>query len=66
MFERHPGRPLYWYWFAEFLLDYYTDRTDEARTALEKADDPTASGWTVPPVNLERLRQRLAPEPAAQ
>lgn len=66
MLERHPERPLYWYWYAEFLLDYYTDRFGEARSALDKAAVPSDSGWAVPAEDLHQLRRRLGPEPVAQ
>ncbi|MHC4519693.1 MAG: tetratricopeptide repeat protein [Planctomycetota bacterium] len=66
MLERHPERPLYWYWYAEFLLDYYTERLDEARAALDRAASPSDSGWAVPAEDLHKLRQQLEPEPVAQ
>jgi len=66
MFELHPERGLYWYWYTQFLLDYYTDRAEEARTALDKAAIPSDSGWSVSADDLDQLRQRLNPEPATQ
>jgi predicted Zn-dependent protease len=65
MLERHPERPLYWYWYAEFLLDYHTERVEEARVALEKAATPATSGWAVRSDDLQSLHKRLAPEPVA-
>ena len=59
MFERHPERALYWYWYAQFLLDYYPDRTEEAQTALKNAEDTTDADWSVPPEDLDGLKARL-------
>ena len=61
MFDRHPERYRYWYWYAEFLADYHPDRIDEARTALEKAASlPDGDrNWSVPAADLTELEARL-------
>jgi pentatricopeptide repeat protein len=66
MLQRHPERPLYWYWYAEFLLDYFTDRADEARIALDRARESATSSWAVPPEDLKGLQQRLNLESTSQ
>ena len=59
MFERHPERARYWYWYAEFLIDYCPDRVEEALAALEKAEDTTDAVWSAPADDLAELKARL-------
>jgi pentatricopeptide repeat protein len=66
MLARHPERPLYWYWYAQFLLDYFPNRTEEAAAAAEQAMAPSDSDWSVSHEDLRELEARLTAEPVAQ
>jgi len=66
MLARHPERPLYWYWYAQFLLDYFPNRTEEAAAAAEQAMAPSDSDWSVSHEDLRELEARLTAEPIAQ
>ncbi|MBN1360750.1 MAG: tetratricopeptide repeat protein [Sedimentisphaerales bacterium] len=61
MLDRHPERPRYWYWYAQYLADYCPDRIDEALSALDESDSrPDADpAWSVPAADLAKLRTRL-------
>jgi pentatricopeptide repeat protein len=65
MLERHPERPLYWYWYAEFLLDYFPDRIEEASAAAKQAIAPSDSDWSVSLEDVRALEARLVREPVA-
>ena len=55
----HPDRPRYWYWYAKHLHEYYPDREDEIREALEKAESADGQGWSVSIDEIEQLRQEF-------
>ncbi len=61
MLNRHPERPRYWYWYAEFLADHHPERADEALAALEKSASSTGAGrnWSVSDADLDKLQTRL-------
>jgi tetratricopeptide (TPR) repeat protein len=66
MLRLHPDRPKYWCWYAEFLLDYFADRVEEARLALQKAEAATDRRWSASADEIHRLQERLDPtEPAS-
>ena len=53
MLTQHPEKAKYWYWFAQYLLDFHTERLPEAQAALQKASDPNA----VSPVDADELSE---------
>ncbi|MEJ2648450.1 MAG: tetratricopeptide repeat protein [Sedimentisphaerales bacterium] len=57
--EEFPERNRYWFWYAEFLVDYLPERIDEAKDALEKASSNPDAKWFVPPEDLEELQQKI-------
>lgn len=59
MLRLHSERPKYWCWYAEFLLDYFPDRAEEARLALQKAEDAADKRWSTPADEIRKLRERL-------
>ena len=59
MLEMHPDRPLYWFWYAEFLVDYFPDKTEEAREALEKAKTAPGKRWPVKDQELKELLEKI-------
>lgn len=61
MLDRHPERPRYWYWYAQFLMDYHPDRIDRVRAALAKATGMPGADpdWSVPDADLHDLQFRL-------
>ncbi|MGE5297445.1 MAG: tetratricopeptide repeat protein, partial [Solirubrobacterales bacterium] len=59
MLRLHPDRGRYWYWYAEFLLDYFPQRQDETRLTLEKAEAARDKEWAVSPEEIRQLRERL-------
>ncbi len=59
MLRLHPDRPRYWCWYAEFLLDYFPERAEEARLALQKAETPADKRWSASPDEIRKLRERL-------
>jgi len=59
MLEMHPDRPLYWFWYAEFLVDYFPDRIEEARKALEKAKAASDKRWPVKDQELNELLEKI-------
>jgi tetratricopeptide (TPR) repeat protein len=58
MLTRHPERAKYWYWFAQYLVDYRSERLPEVEAALQKAADPNAV-WPVDPNDLAALQERI-------
>lgn len=58
MLKDHPDRALYWFWYAEFLVDCQYGRIDQLRQALDKASDPNAP-WPVEVNDLTSLRLRI-------
>jgi pentatricopeptide repeat protein len=58
MFQNHPERAKYWFWYAQFLCDYFPDRLDEARQALSKAQT-LRSEWPVLPEDLTKLQEEI-------
>jgi len=58
MLADHPDRALYWFWYAEYLVDHRPERVVEARQALDRACDPN-SPMPADPNDLARLRRRL-------
>jgi len=59
MLEMHPDRPLYWFWYAEFLADYFPDRIEEAREALEKAKAASDKRWPIKDQELKELLEKI-------
>jgi pentatricopeptide repeat protein len=59
MLDLHPDRPLYWFWYAGFLVDYFPDRTEEAQGALKKAQAPSDKYPPVPDKELNKLREKF-------
>ena len=59
MLKMHPDRPLYWFWYAGFLADYFPDRIKEARKALEKAQDAPDKRWPVKNQELNELLEKI-------
>jgi tetratricopeptide (TPR) repeat protein len=59
MLQRHPENCRYWYWYAEFLVDYHPTRLDEARQALEKARTGSDPNWPTAPGDLKKLQDRI-------
>ena len=59
MLEKHPERPLYWFWYAEFLVDYIPDRMEDAREALEKAKTASDKRWPVKDQQLKELLEKI-------
>lgn len=59
MLGDHPDRGKYWFWYAEFLLENFEDRVEEARQALEKAQNASDRRWRVPDKDLRELRKEI-------
>jgi len=59
MLEKHPDRPRYWFWYAEFLVDYFPGRIEEAREALEKAKTASDKRWPVKDKELKELLEKI-------
>jgi pentatricopeptide repeat protein len=59
MLDLHPDRPLYWFWYAKFLIDYFPERIEEAREALKKAQAPSDKHSPVPDKDLNKLREKI-------
>ncbi|MBW8041954.1 MAG: tetratricopeptide repeat protein [Planctomycetes bacterium] len=59
MLTDHPERPKYWFWYARFLNEYYPQKLEEARQALEKAQTASDKEWSVPPEDLTDLREKI-------
>ena len=59
MLTDHPQRPKYWFWYARFLNEYYPQKHEEARQALEKAESASDMVWYVPPEDLTDLRDKI-------
>jgi len=59
MLELHPDRPRYWFFYARFLVDYYQERIEEARKALEKAQDAPDKRWPVKDEEINELREKI-------
>jgi tetratricopeptide (TPR) repeat protein len=55
----YPERNRYWFWYAEFLVDYYPDRIDEAQEAKEKASSNPDKVWFVPAEELQELQEKI-------
>ena len=55
----YPERNKYWFWYAEFLVDYYPDRIDEAQEAKEKASSNPDKVWFVPAEELQELQEKI-------
>jgi len=60
MLEMHPDRPLYWLWYAEFLVDYFPDRIEEARDALDEAKAASDKRWPIKDEELKELLEKIA------
>lgn len=54
-----PERPRYWFWYARFLNEYYPEKHEEARQALEKAESASDMEWSVSPEDLTDLRDKI-------
>ncbi len=59
MLTDFPERPRYWFWYASFLNEYYPEKHEEARQALEKAETASDMEWSVPPEELTDLRDKI-------
>jgi pentatricopeptide repeat protein len=59
MLEKHPERPRYWYWYAEFLVDYFPDRIEEARDALDEAKGAPDKRWPIKDEELKELLEKI-------
>jgi pentatricopeptide repeat protein len=59
MLEKHPDRPRYLYWYAEFLVDYFPDRIEQAQEALEKAKVATDKRWPIKDQDLKELLKKI-------
>ena len=55
----HPERPRYWFWYARYLHEYYPEKHEEARQALEKAETASDTKWSIPPEDLTELRDKI-------
>ncbi|MBN2182884.1 MAG: tetratricopeptide repeat protein [Sedimentisphaerales bacterium] len=65
MLDLYPNRPRYWYWYAEFLVDYLPDRIEEARKALEKAQDAPDKRWPIKDEEFNELFEKIENKTAA-
>jgi pentatricopeptide repeat protein len=59
MLKIYPNRPLYWFWYAEFLVDYFPDRIEEAQEALEKAKAASDKRWPIKEEELKELLEKI-------
>ncbi len=59
MLRLHPDRGRYWCWYAGFLLDYFPERQDEVRLALERAQAAADKRWAASSDEIRQLRERL-------
>lgn len=59
MLRDHPERGRYWFWYAKYLCEYFPDRMDEARRALEKAETASDRRWRVSDDDLRELREEI-------
>ncbi len=59
MLRRHPERGLYWYWYAESLMDHHPERLDEARQALDNARTASDPNWSTPTQDIKKLQTRI-------
>ena len=57
--KEFPERNLYWFWYAEFLVDYFPDRIGEAKDALEKASTNPGGNWSVPADDFKKLQDKI-------
>jgi tetratricopeptide (TPR) repeat protein len=59
LLQDYPDRNNYWLWYAEFLVDYYPDRIEEAQEAIDKAAANPKRGWTASPGELKKLQDKI-------
>jgi tetratricopeptide (TPR) repeat protein len=59
LLQEYPDRNNYWLWYAEFLVDYYPDRIEEAQEAIDKAAANPKRGWAASPNELQKLQQKI-------
>ncbi len=59
MLEKHTDRSLYWFWYAEFLVDYFPERIDEAQEAVEKAKTASDKRWRIKEEGLKELLEKI-------
>jgi tetratricopeptide (TPR) repeat protein len=60
MLRNYPERGRYWFWYAEFLLENFEDRVEEARQGLEKARNASDRRWRVADKDVSELREKIA------
>jgi pentatricopeptide repeat protein len=65
MLRNYPERGRYWFWYAEFLLENFKDRVEEARQAMEKAQNASDRRWRVSDKDLRELREKIAAKATA-
>jgi tetratricopeptide (TPR) repeat protein len=59
MLELYPDRPRYWFWYADFLVDYYPDKIEQACEALEKAKTASDKRWPIKDQELKELLEKI-------
>ena len=57
--KEFPERNRYWFWYAEFLVDYFPDRIDQAKEVLEKASTNPDKIWFTPEDDLKKLQEKI-------
>jgi pentatricopeptide repeat protein len=58
--KEHPERYSYWFWYSEFLVDYFDNRIDEAKEALEKVPYDPDKDRIVTPDDIKKLEEKIA------
>jgi tetratricopeptide (TPR) repeat protein len=58
--KEFPDRFVYWFWYAEFLVDNFDDRIDEAKEVLEKVPYNEFDNWSVPVEDLRKLQEKIS------
>jgi pentatricopeptide repeat protein len=57
--NKSPEKYSYWFWYAQFLVDNFDDRIDEAKVALEKATYNPEKEKNVTPDDIKKLEEKI-------
>ena len=62
LLENHPDRDKYKLWYAEYLADYFPDKTEEVRRIIENLK-PGKNPWQVTEQQLQDLKKKIRSTP---
>jgi tetratricopeptide (TPR) repeat protein len=62
LLENHPDRDKYKLWYAQYLADYFPDKTEEVRRIIENLK-PGKNPWQVSEQELEDLKKKIHSTP---